>query len=699
MSQNSDTGLVSSVQTALRSLFISPTGTQAQNELCQECRDLDLQKAMSYLKVVCRYQYGLLVADVGNRFKEKPENECPLCQMLFSSRLKPQNGAETQIGDEIRAFSFISGYEGVKKAFIIPDPGLSLCVVPRSLGFGQPAERMTAHFRNHGHSFCYDPRSTEFNILFPRSMKQKFDPALAKTWLEFCRKNHKSCSPRSKHVYGLKLIDCKTYSLVPVSPELQYVALSYVWGQGNAAQVEKGTSKILASTLSPVVSDAIQVTTALGFQYLWVDQLCIDQDDPTSKSEQIAQMDLVYHNAELTIVAAAGTGQSYGLPGVSSRSRTVQRAARVGKYEIIETMTDPHYQIRGSKWFTRAWTFQEGLLSRRRLIFTDDQIYYECSGMNSHEAIEGSVSNFHTPDKTGFITSMRGTVFGANLDYVSHHESFLKIRELLEQYTTRKLSYDDDSLNAFQGILRYFEYQEDQVRHLWGVPYILHDAMLKHYPMHIEAYLLDGLCWRHVHSCWEEDKDLRPRRRPNNIPSWSWAGWAGAIQHDREPHTHPLSPFGNLLSSLRIEYHDHPFSEGLTDIPPLRPKFSYPKSLLFDAYVVPSELIELIPSLEDDSDQNHQWRVAGFPASLNLSDGPSSPSSLLSALRQEEEYHGILLGMDNRLGLKPKANMFLLIVNLSDHVARRCGMMTIQVPHLNDIRPFFSFPLQPVRLE
>jgi hypothetical protein len=210
-SQNSDTGLVSPVQTALRSLLSSPTGTL--NGLCQECRDLDLQKAMSYLKVVCRYQYGLLVADVGNRFKDKPENECPLCQMLFFSRLKPQNEAEAQIGDEIRAFSFISWYEGVKKSFIIPDPGISLCVVPRSLGFGQPAERMAAHFREHGHAFCYDPLSTEFNILFPRFMKQKFDPALVQTWLESCRKNHKSCSPYSQHVYGLKLIDCRTYSI------------------------------------------------------------------------------------------------------------------------------------------------------------------------------------------------------------------------------------------------------------------------------------------------------------------------------------------------------------------------------------------------------------------------------------------------------------------------------------------------------
>ena len=520
--------------------------------------------------------------------------------------------------------------------------------------------------------------------------------------LEFCRKNHKSCALKSQHVSGLKLIDCKTYSLVPSSPGLQYVALSYIWGQGNAAQIDRETSTILASTLPPVISDVVQVTTTLGFQYLWVDQYCIDQDDPTSKHEQLNQMDLIYHNAELTIVAAAGNNQGHGLPGIDSRPRTVQRVARAGRYKIIETLADPDYKIRDSTWFTRAWTFQEGLLCRRSLVFTDDQLYYECSAMNCHEAIASSVSNLHTQDYSTFNTSMRGTLHGTNLSHVSHHESFLKVQELLEQYTARKLSYDDDSLNAFQGVLRHYRNQEGQeVRHLWGVPYILHDAIIKHYSQHVEAYLLDGLCWRHVHSCWEEEKALQPKRRLN-FPSWSWAGWAGTIQHDREPHRHQISPFGSLLSSLRLECHDPHFGtfhETLMGCSTsARPMFTYPKALVFDALVVPPEAIELAASLEDDGLQNHQWGVAGFPASLNLSRGPSSPSDFLAALHQEE-YYGIFLGMDNRLGLKPTVNVFVLIVALSEEGAQRCGMMTIHAPHLNSISSFISgCPSRMVRL-
>jgi hypothetical protein len=130
-----------------------------------------------------------------------------------------------------------------------------------------------------------------------------------------------------------------------------------------------------------------------------------------------------------------------------------------------------------------------------------------------------------------------------------------------------------------------------------------------------------------------------------------------------------------------------------------RSMFTYPKALVFDALMLPPEVIELIPGrLGDDGFQNYQWVVARFPASLNLSRGPASPSDFLAALHQEE-YYGIFLGMDNRLGLKPIVNVFVLIVALSEKGAQRCGMMTIHAPHLNSISSFISgCPSRMVRL-
>lgn len=54
------------------------------------------------------------------------------------------------------------------------------------------------------------------------------------------------------------------------------------------------------------MEDAITVTQSLGYRYLWIDQHCIDQSDPVQKQYQIANMDKIYANSDLTIIAAAG---------------------------------------------------------------------------------------------------------------------------------------------------------------------------------------------------------------------------------------------------------------------------------------------------------------------------------------------------------------------------------------------------------
>lgn len=84
-------------------------------------------------------------------------------------------------------------------------------------------------------------------------------------------------------------------------------------------------------------------------------------------------MDSVHRNAELTIVAAAGLDETFGLPGVSLRGRQKQLMAQHPHMCVISTMSDPQEAIRDSVWFTRGWTLQEGILSRRRLVFTDSR--------------------------------------------------------------------------------------------------------------------------------------------------------------------------------------------------------------------------------------------------------------------------------------------------------------------------------------
>lgn len=96
------------------------------------------------------------------------------------------------------------------------------------------------------------------------------------------------------------------------------VALSYVWGQVTIHRIKNG---VLPRSLPRTIEDAIELTLALGYHYIWVDQVCIDPDDATKKHGQIRSMGRIYGEAELTLVAASGDDAHHGLPGVASHPR------------------------------------------------------------------------------------------------------------------------------------------------------------------------------------------------------------------------------------------------------------------------------------------------------------------------------------------------------------------------------------------
>lgn len=85
----------------------------------------------------------------------------------------------------------------------------------------------------------------------------------------FCEKNHNStCTAGTLHpVSGLRVIDVSSRMVVEAPRNCRYLALSYVWGQ----QPDPFTSETLRYP-APLIEDAISVTTALEYDYLWVDR-------------------------------------------------------------------------------------------------------------------------------------------------------------------------------------------------------------------------------------------------------------------------------------------------------------------------------------------------------------------------------------------------------------------------------------------
>jgi hypothetical protein len=110
----------------------------------------------------------------------------------------------------------------------------------------------------------------------------------------------------------------------------------------------------LPHNLPRTIEDAITVTQHLNYRYLWVDELCINQRDPTHCASQIKKMDQIYKGADLTIVAAAGDHKDFGLPGVSTQ-RMHNSVILPKRGVVFSSGPDPVIHIRGSSWWRRAW--------------------------------------------------------------------------------------------------------------------------------------------------------------------------------------------------------------------------------------------------------------------------------------------------------------------------------------------------------
>ena len=200
----------------------------------------------------------------------------------------------------------------------------------------------------------------------------------------------------------------------------------------------------------------------------------------------------IYSSAELTLIAAAGTNSSYGLPGVGRDRKHLGHDVRVGRLRFVTTYAWDMDEIYHSVWSSRAWTFQEGYMSRRRLFFMEARLIYICD--NNREVYCDAEIGFKDRrlDSLGHLSDpLPFESLG-----LSHAENLLK------EYTRRKLTFDSDALNGIVGVLNTLSTAESPIFHTWGVTFG-------------GPPLVIALAWFHYNPC----------RRRKAIPSWSPLGW------------------------------------------------------------------------------------------------------------------------------------------------------------------------------
>lgn len=243
-----------------------------------------------------------------------------------------------------------------------------------------------------------------------------------------------------------------------------YAALSYMWGGVQRFQTLKDNlgirmTRIELEDLPITLRDAVLVCRAVGFQWLWVDVLCIIQDDPQDKLEQIKTMGEVFRNAALTIVPATSLGSDEGFLSDTfenanlpfQRFRYATSNGREGSVCLIKKQLDtPNFPIE-----TRGWTMQERLLSTRLLFFHHGRIDWVCR--ESH-LFAGSSSSYSVNMIDESVT--RENRMFSKLDLGPSNvntdikEQTRRWYTLCQKFSERKLSDAMDRFPALSGLAK-----------------------------------------------------------------------------------------------------------------------------------------------------------------------------------------------------------------------------------------------------
>jgi hypothetical protein len=356
-----------------------------------------------------------------------------------------------------------------------------------------------------------------------RQIPRSCNPALFARWLSECESGHGARCERGElnNTEGLRLLDVDTMRLMrfPKGSMVRYVALSYVWGTQEFECLRKEnldealrTGFIADSYFHPAVQDAIQVVRGMRERYLWVDSLCIVQDCAADKSAQIELMASVYGNALLTLVAAGNDSSNLGLPGVNTHGlRNENRVFVQGKVCLVEARESDHFGHweTDNLWSTRAWTFQEYLLSSRRLIFSHDQVRWLCQCAEWHEGCYLESSEYMWVDEKLTWRQPLTTVSLSQLRSAQFGIYQLAFRTMISCYSARQLRYAEDRLSALKGVLKLLASGQWPKQYYWALT---------------AQDFENEICWGHRIFEGGEYTLLT-----DCFPSWSWLSYPNPI--------------------------------------------------------------------------------------------------------------------------------------------------------------------------
>jgi hypothetical protein len=394
-------------------------------------------------------------------------------------------------------------------------------------------------------------------------------------WLSVCAKDHIDCPSYLPTKLPTRVIDVgicgknefRDPHLVQTCGKMAtYITLSHCWGQTKLSQLMKTTKAnidermvgIPLSTMPKSFQDAILIARKLRFRYIWIDALCIIQDDAEDWEKEAATMHIVYDSAFLNVAASSAENSAVGMLGKRQIHNRACQLGRIGTYryryeerakpppanpwdrqESPENVFLGNYTVHvgvapplgsveanivAGPLAERGWVLQERIFSNRILHYGTYEVLWECNTTHASETSPWGV-DMRIPEYE-FKTLVRGVPKSIH-DPVSHRRETLFPRwyELIESYTYRKFTKASDNLPAIRGLAEAFtrclghdvEFANEYLLGLW------------------RSDIARGLAWHRSRT--RERNGVPPkflRRYPiekghSSLPSWSWAAHDGLI--------------------------------------------------------------------------------------------------------------------------------------------------------------------------
>lgn len=340
----------------------------------------------------------------------------------------------------------------------------------------------------------------------------------------------------------------------------KYAALSYCWGKRQAWPACRTTRWNLASqmcgiswtTLPATLQDAVEATRKLGLEYIWIDCMCIIQDDEKDWQVESMQMATVYTHAHVTLSAALALDTRTGMfstRDAESLSHILTIRYRGEEYPVYafhvpqeSGRIEPRMLAdiwRGSlersleyPMFNRAWTFQERLASRRVLLFGKEELILECA---SGCVFEESLYRLHPPQLSD------KTLKAAYADAINSPRKIWW--EIVYTYSHLKLTVPTDRLPAIAAVAQRLSLQNPTDEYLCGL---------------WRKFFLSDLLWERVLNTL--DKGDPPLvcisaawgAASYTAPSWSWVSFRSKARNI----TNIVEPLSKVLK-VYLEYRDN----------------------------------------------------------------------------------------------------------------------------------------------